>query len=55
MQLFWFFFSFYKFNLLSKLVLMNVIALGGINKKNIKKLKMVNCSGFAAIRYFKNE
>ena len=44
-----------KFNLLSKFTLMDTIALGGINKKNIKKLKMVNCSGFAAIRYFKNE
>ncbi len=44
-----------KFNLLSKFTLMDTIALGGINKKNINKLKMVNCNGFAAIRYFKNE
>tara|TARA_B100000035_G_C20740582_1_gene439528 strand:+ start:91 stop:624 length:534 start_codon:yes stop_codon:yes gene_type:complete len=44
-----------KFNLLSKFTLMDTIALGGINKKNINKLKMVNCIGFAAIRYFKNE
>tara|TARA_B100000902_G_C26842348_1_gene684041 strand:+ start:70 stop:603 length:534 start_codon:yes stop_codon:yes gene_type:complete len=44
-----------KFNLLSRFALVDTIALGGINKKNINKLKMVKCSGFAAIRYFKNE
>tara|TARA_B100001121_G_scaffold292524_1_gene294249 strand:+ start:665 stop:1198 length:534 start_codon:yes stop_codon:yes gene_type:complete len=44
-----------KFNLLSKFSSVDTIALGGINKKNINKLKMVNCVGFAAIRYFKNE
>ena len=31
------------------------IALGGINKNNLKKIKMVNCNGFAGIKYFKNE
>ena len=29
-----------------------VIALGGINKRNIKKIKMLNCFGFAGISYF---
>jgi len=29
--------------------------LGGINKDNLKKIKMVNCNGFAGIKYFKNE
>ena len=29
-----------------------VIALGGINKNNLKKLNMLNISGFAAIDYF---
>ena len=27
------------------------IALGGINKKNIQKIKLLNCYGFAAISY----
>jgi len=44
-----------KFNLLSKYAYIDTIALGGITKKNINKLKIVNCTGFAAIRYFKNE
>ena len=44
-----------KFNLFTKSTFANIIALGGINENNINKLKMVNCSGFAAIRYFKNE
>ena len=41
-----------RFNILSKTSKKNVIALGGINKQNIKKIKMVNCSGFAGISYF---
>ena len=44
-----------KFNLFTRRTFANIIALGGINENNINKLKMVNCSGFAAIRYFKNE
>ena len=42
----------YKFNLLSKLTNAKVIALGGISNKNIKKLKLLNCCGFAGISYF---
>ena len=41
-----------KFRLTSKLVKKNIIALGGISKKNIKKLKLINCSGFAGISFF---
>jgi len=41
-----------KFNLMSKLTKKKVIALGGISKKNLKKLKIVNCIGFAGISYF---
>ena len=41
-----------RFNILSKKSKKKVIALGGINKQNIKKIKMVNCSGFAGISYF---
>ena len=29
-----------------------IIALGGISKKNIKKLKLLDVSGFAGISYF---
>ena len=28
------------------------IALGGINKKNIKKIKLINAYGFSGISYF---
>ncbi len=39
----------YKFLKLKNLTKKKVIALGGINHKNIKKLKMINCYGFASI------
>ena len=42
-----------KFNILSKLIDKKIIALGGINNSNIKKLKMTYSSGFSAITYFK--
>ena len=41
-----------KFKLMSKLTEKKIIALGGISQKNLKKLKIVNCSGFAGISYF---
>ena len=41
-----------KFNLLSNLSKKKIIALGGINKKNIKKLKLTNTYGFSGISYF---
>ena len=44
-----------KFNLLSQLSNKAIIALGGINKQNIKKLNMTNAYGFASINYIKNE
>ena len=46
------FLDIYRFNILSKMTRNRVIALGGINKQNIKKIKIVNCSGFAGISYF---
>lgn len=49
------FLDIYKFNILSKFIDKKVIALGGINKKNIKKIKIINCHGFAGISYFKNK
>jgi len=44
--------GFYKFNNLSKMTKKKVIALGGINSNNVRKINMLNISGFAAIDYF---
>ncbi len=41
-----------KFKLISNLTKKKVVALGGISKKNIKKLKLLNSSEFAGISYF---
>tara|TARA_B100000575_G_C22925229_1_gene536510 strand:+ start:290 stop:820 length:531 start_codon:yes stop_codon:yes gene_type:complete len=41
-----------KFKLLSKLSSKQIVVLGGISKKNIKLLKLINCSDFAGISYF---
>ena len=41
-----------RFNNLSKFTKKPLIALGGINKNNIKKLKLINGEGFAGISYF---
>jgi len=42
-----------KFKLLSKLTKKKVVVLGGISKKNLKKIKLLNCFEFAGISYFK--
>ena len=44
-----------KFNILSKKSKKKIIALGGINKKNINNLKITNAYGFSGISYFLNE
>ena len=41
-----------KFKLLSKMTKKKVIALGGISKKNLKYLRLVDMSEFAGISYF---
>ena len=41
-----------KFNILTKMTREKIIALGGINANNIKKLKITNAYGFSAISYF---
>jgi thiamine-phosphate pyrophosphorylase len=41
-----------RFKLLSKLTNNKVIALGGVSNKNLKKLKLLNCFGFAGISFF---
>ena len=48
------FLGIHKFNLLSRLTKKKVIALGGINKNNINKIKLIECSGYAGITYFKD-
>ena len=45
----------FKFNLLAFKNKSNFLALGGINKKNIRKLKMLNVKGFAGISMFKKK
>ena len=44
-----------KFNLLSYSSKVSVLALGGINQNNIRKLKMLHINGFGAIRMFKKK
>jgi len=44
-----------KFKLLSKLTDNKVIALGGISNKYLKKLKLLNCFGFAGISFFQQK
>ena len=46
------FLGLYKFKLLSTLTKKKVIALGGISKKNIKLLKLLNIKDFAGISFF---
>ena len=41
-----------KFKLISSYSKKNIIALGGISKKNIKELRLLNISGFAGISFF---
>ena len=41
-----------KFKLLSNLTKKNIVALGGISKSNLKKLKFLNHPDFAGISYF---
>ena len=44
-----------KFNNLSRSTNKRIVALGGINKFNIKKLNMLNVVGFAGISYFQKK
>ena len=45
----------HKFNFLSNYNKVNFVALGGINKKNIKSLKLLNIIGFSGISMFKKK
>ena len=41
-----------KFKLLNNLKKKKIIALGGISKNNLRKLKLLNCNAFAGISFF---
>ena len=41
-----------KFKLISKYTKKKVVVLGGVSKKNVRKLRLVNMSEFAGISYF---
>ncbi len=41
-----------RFKLISKFTKKNIVALGGITKKNLRMLSLIKCSGFAGISYF---
>ena len=45
--------GFNRLNIIKKITKSKTIALGGISKENIKRLKMLDCFGFAGISYFK--
>ena len=45
----------YRYNLLANHTKLPTVALGGIEKKNIKLLKMTKTSGFAGINFFKSK
>jgi len=44
-----------KFNLLCKLSEKKIIALGGINIGNIKRLRLTRCEGYAGMTYLKSK
>jgi len=44
-----------KFKLFASLTKKKIIALGGISKKNLGKLNLVNCDGFAGITFFEQK
>ena len=41
-----------RFKIISKYTKKNIVALGGVSKKNLKKIKLINISSFAGISYF---
>ena len=41
-----------KFKIISKYTKKNIVALGGVSKSNLIKLKLINISSFAGISYF---
>tara|TARA_B100001989_G_scaffold177918_1_gene128837 strand:- start:856 stop:1383 length:528 start_codon:yes stop_codon:yes gene_type:complete len=43
----------HRFNFLSGLTKKRIVALGGISKKNIKRVNLLNCFGISGISFFK--
>ena len=43
------------YKLMSKLTDKKIIALGGLNKTNLKYLNLTNCLGFAGISFFEQK
>ncbi len=41
-----------KFKIISRYSKKKIVALGGISKENLKKLRLLNISGFAGISFF---
>ena len=41
-----------RFKLMTNLTKKNIVALGGVSKKNLKKIKLTKCRLFAGISYF---
>ena len=48
------FLDIFKFNIYSSVFNGSVVALGGIRRNNINRVKALNCFGFASISYIKN-
>ena len=46
------FLGLYRFKLLTLLSKKSFIALGGVSSKNLRKLNLTNCHGFAGIPFF---
>jgi len=44
-----------KFKLLAELTKIRIVALGGISFENLKKLRLINCFGFAGISFFEQK
>ena len=49
------FLDIHRFNYLARLNKINILALGGISKNNIRKLKLVSINGFGGINFFKKK
>ena len=45
----------HRFRKIRKLTKKNVIALGGISQKNIKKIRLLDCNGLSGISYFEKK
>ena len=45
----------HKFNYLSRFNKINILALGGISEKNIRKLKLLSIKGFGGMSFFKKK